>query len=152
MHTYECTHTHTHILKYITCSVSIMLLVYMFSGLTVHYWITKWCALRREDYFSHSQHCVGLNSCGCFFFSFTWYVYRRQCCLAEFLVVMSVSLYRYRLITKKYFSQCKHLILCLLQYLQPFFWNVPRTLSLGLYPLILGSTTLYFDWSINMAP
>lgn len=39
----------------ITCSDHIMLLLCVFSGMTVEYWITNWCALLGDDYPSHSQ-------------------------------------------------------------------------------------------------
>ena len=39
-----------------TCSVYIVLLVCVFSGLTNQYWITIWCAYLRKRLFPHHQH------------------------------------------------------------------------------------------------
>lgn len=48
----------TYISKYlnITCLECIMLLIYMFSGLIIWYWITEWYTLPWGKQFSHSQH------------------------------------------------------------------------------------------------
>jgi hypothetical protein len=71
-----------------------MLLVCVFSGLIIWYWITKCCALSGEDCFSHSQHSLVAYSSGWVLLDFSWWLWHVYWCHSCSTHVSEVMLVR----------------------------------------------------------